>query len=212
MRRPRWEAPVQLTITHNFPEVQRALDRLHGAIRDQVLASTVNKTLDKARTQMTREITREFNVKSAYVRERLRIRRASGKGLITVEGALIGGRPGRRSANIIAFVEKTPTLAERRQREKGGTGRMLYVKVKRTGPKKPLPRAFIGNRGRTVFQRVGKERLPIEPVQVIDVGQMFNTRRINGAVVRAMKADFPVIFAREARFFTERFNRGGSGR
>jgi hypothetical protein len=200
---------MQLTIKTDFAGVETALKRLQDDIGKRALASAMNKTVDLARTQMTREIAGEFNVTSGYVRERLRVRRAAAKGLV-LEAALIGGKGGRRrSANIIAFVEKSVSLAQARKRAKAGTLDQLFVKVKRRGGKKPLRGAFIGNKGRTVFERVGKERLPIKPVQTIDVAQMFNTRKINAAVVRMIRQRFPEVFEREARFYVDRFNRGG---
>ena len=201
---------MQLSITTNFPQVQRALDRLQAGVREQALASALNKTIDQAKTAMIREITAEFNVKAGYVRERLRVRRASRKTQLAFEAALIGGgKAGRgRSANLIAFVESVTSLAQARKRAKAGTLNQLFVKIKRGGPKKPLKGAFIGNKGRTVFERVGNERLPIKPMQVIDVAQMFNTKRINAKVLQLVRTKFPEVFAREARFFTDRFNRG----
>ena len=201
---------MQLTISTNFPKVQAALDALQADVRDRALASAINKTLEQAKTGMVREITAEFNVKAAYVRDRLRIRKAFFKARFEIEGSLIGGKAGaKRSANIIAFVERVVTLAEGKRRAKAGTREQLFVRIKKGGPAVPLKGAFIGNDGRTVFERVGKSRLPIKPVQVIDVAQMFNTRRINAKVVQLMRDKFPDIFAREARFYTDRFNRGG---
>lgn len=202
---------MQISINLNFPEVQRKLDALQRDIGQRALSSAVNKTLALAKTQMIRGIAAEFNVTAAYVRERLRVRRATAKGGVVIEGSLIGSRAGGkgRSANIIAFVEKKTSLADARRRRKAGTLNQLFVKVKRRGAAKPLKGAFIGNNGRTVFERVGKERLPILPKQVIDVPQMFNTKRINSAVVAALKTKFPEVFEREARFFVDRFNRGG---
>jgi hypothetical protein len=213
---------MQLSIKTNFPAVQAALDRLQADVRDRALASAMNKTIDQARTGMVREITSEFNVKAAYVRERLRVRRASAKGRFAIEASLIGGKGGRgRSANIIAFVEGVVSLAEGKRRAKAGTQNQLHVKVKKGGAKKPLKGAFIGNKGRTVFERVegqqmssrpgplNKHSQAIRPVQVIDVAQMFNTKRINAKVVQLMRDKFPAIFTREARFYTDRFNRGG---
>jgi Prophage minor tail protein Z (GPZ) len=202
---------MQLTIKTNFPQVKASLDRLHKGVADAALASAMNKVVDQARTKMIREITAEFNVKGAYVRDRLRVRRARAKGQFAIEAALLGGKgDGRRAANIIAFVESFTTLAEGKRRAKAGTQQQLFVKIKRLGPKKALKGTFIGNKGRTVFERVGKGRLPIKPVQVIDVPQMFNTKRINAQVVDLMRAKFPTIFAREARFYIDRFNRGGA--
>jgi len=197
---------MKLSISHNFPDVQKALDRLHKDVATRALASAVNKTVAQAKTQMGREITAEFNVSAAYVRQRLRIRRAAFRqGRFGIEAALIGGDGIKRSANIIRFVEKKVSLAEGRRRAKAGTQKQLFVKVKRKGGTKPLEGAFIGNKGRTVFIRTGSKRLPIKPVQVIDVGQMFNTRRINAKVVSTMRSKFPEVFAREARFYLSKW-------
>jgi hypothetical protein len=201
---------MKLSITTNFPAVQRKLEQLRADIGGRALASALNKTVDQAKTQMSREIVAEFNVKSAYVKDRLRVRPARFKaGALTLEASLIGGDGKRRSANIIAFVEQRVSLQEGRRRQKAGTLNQLFVKVKRTGQKKPLGAAFIGNKGRTVFVRQGKDRLPIKPVQVIDVAQMFNVRKINRAVVAGITQKFPAIFEREARFYLDRFNRSG---
>lgn len=214
-----------ISISTNFTDVQRRLDQLHEGVRGTALASAINKTLEQAKTAMIRGITSEFEVKASYVRERLRVVRASKKGgLFSIEGSLRGGSDRKRSANIIAFVERSVTLAQARKRRRDGTLGQLFVKIKKAGGKKVVrgkygQGAFIGNKGRTVFERVpgtkmggrkwgGKHGEQIVPVQVIDVGQMFNARRINSVVVASMKAKFPAIFEREARFFTNRFNRG----
>jgi hypothetical protein len=151
-----------------------------------------------------------FAAALGWVRQRLRINRARVSGAaLKLEASLIGGDGKRRSANIIRFLEKSVTLAQSRKRSKAGTINRLFVQVKRKGGRKPLSdKTFIGNKGRTVFKRDGKDRLPISPVQVIDVAQMFNTRRINRVVVDKLQAKFPEIFEREAAFFLARFNAG----
>lgn len=213
---------MQITIKTNFPEVQRKLDALQKDVRERAMASALNKTIDLARTQMTREIAGEFNVTAGYVRERLRVRRATSRGTLRLEAALIGGKAGaKRSANIIAFVERKVSLAQGRKRAKAGTLGQVFVKVKRRGGTKGLgDLRFIGNKGRTVFERrpgrqmqsrpgkLNKHSQAIGPVQVIDVAQMFNTLRVNANVIAFMRQRFPEVFAREAKFFTDRFNRG----
>lgn len=195
---------MQLTIASNFPEVDAALERLGEQVGRPALASAMNKTVDRARVQMQREIAGQYNVTVGYVRQRLKVRKAYARGQLNLSAELIGGDGKRRSANIIAFVERSVTLAQARKRAASGTLRVLRVKVKRGQPKL-LPGAFIGNKGRTVFRRVGKARLPIEPVQTIDVAQMFNTRRINQAVLRSIEVNLPAIFQREAAFYLTRF-------
>lgn len=184
-----------LTISTNFADVQRKLDALQADMRNTVLVRTVNKTIDGAKVDMGRSIRQEFNVTATYVRERLRVRKASFKaGRFNVEAELIGGNSKRRSANVIAFAAR---------QVKAG----VSVKIKRAGSRKVIKGAFIGNKGRTVFRRVGDTRLPIEPVRTIDVPQMFTTRRINSAVIRAIEKKLPAIFEREARFALSRFSK-----
>ena len=197
---------MQISVKTNFPEVARAMGQMQQDVAQRAMASALNKTIDIARTAMTREIPAEFMVTAGYVRQRLRVKRATGKGGgIRLEAELAATNRKGRSANIIAFVEKSVTLAQSRKRAKAGTQGQLFVKIKRKGAKKSLgPLAFIGNKGRTVFQRVGKSRLPIKAVQTIDVTQMFNTKRINGRVVAIMRERFAAIFQHEAQFAINR--------
>lgn len=183
---------MQISVKTNFPDVQRKVSTLHDDVRAKALTSAVNKTMDQARTQMVREVTGEYAVKAKYVRDRLRLKRASFKqGAFNIEASLSG--TGKRSANVIAFGA--------RQVRKG-----VSVKIKKAGARQIITGAFIGNKGRTVFKRVGAKRLPIKAVATIDVPQMFNQKRINAAVVTAIKARFPTIFEREANFYVARFN------
>ena len=171
---------MNINIRTNFPDVAAALARLEQSIASQVLARALNKAVEQARTQMSRQIRSEFNLTAGYVRERLRIKRAFAKGgQFSLSAELIGGDGRRRSANVIAFnARQLP----------GGVSVVI-----RKGNRKTIKGSFIGNKGRTVFKRVGKARLPIQPVRTIDVAQMFNTRRINAAVVAAINGKFPEI-------------------
>lgn len=182
---------MKIDIRTNFPQVALALQRVQQDIASQVLARTINRVTEQARTQMSREIRSEYNLPADYVRDRLRIRRAFAKGgQFTLQAELIGGDGKRRSANVIRFV-----------RGKGSTGVKVAI---RKGRAKEIAGAFIGNKGRTVFRRTTSRRLPIEPVRTIDVAQMFNATRINAKVVAAIEQRFPVVFERELRFALSR--------
>lgn len=197
---------MQLSVETNFEGVQRQLDLLAREVGDLALARALNKTIEQARTQMIRGITGEYAVTASYVRERLKIRKAFGKGGRLGLSAELSGSAKRRSANVIAFVERSVTLAQGRRRAKAGLAGRIFVQISK-GKRKPLgPRTFIGNQGRTVFERIGKPRLPIRAVQTIDVPQMFNTKRINQAVLAAVKGRFPVIFDRELTYALAQFN------
>lgn len=197
---------MKIDIKTNFADVQRKLEELRSDIGDKVRASAMNRTLEQARTQMVREITAEYNLPTAYVRDMLRIQRASLKmGSFMMQASLIGGDGKRRSANLIRFIERYVTLAQAKKRVKAGTLNQLLFQIKKAGGKKIISGAFIGNKGRTVFIRTGKSRLPIKALSTIDVPQMFNQRRINAAVVSAINTKFPEIFERELRYYITKF-------
>ena len=195
---------MQLSIKTNFPDIAKQLATLQSDVRIKALASAVNKTVEQAKTQMVREIASEFNVQAGYVRDRLNIRRASFMaGELGIEATLLGS--GKRSANLIRFMEKFVTLAQSRKRAKAGDLSQLRFKIKKAGGMRVITGAFIGNQGRTVFIRTTNRRLPIKALSTVDVPGMFNTKRINNKVVAAMKDKFPVIFQREAAYYTSKF-------
>lgn len=175
--------------------IRQVVDKL-AAVReelsDQVLARTVNRTVEQGRTAMSREIRAEFNISAAKVGEKLHVTRAQRTGPAAFEAVLYSSSAGgRRAINIIAFGARQ-------------TRRGVTVRVLRTGGRELLPGAFIANEGRTVFRREGKARLPIKPVQVIDVPQMFNTRRVHRRVRDFIEARLPEVFEREAAFALRR--------
>lgn len=189
-----------IAIKHNFPGVQRQLKQLHEDVALRATTSAVNKVLAQAKTRMSRAITAEYNIKASVVKEGLRVKGAVRKGgLFAIEGFLESPAKRGRSRNLIHFMAKQTPLG-------------VMVKVKRNGPAKLIRHAFIINKGNqyggTVMVRLGKQRLPIKSKQTIDIQQMFNAKRVNTLVVDFMKTKFPEVFANEARFFTDRFNRG----
>lgn len=197
---------MKIDIKTNFPEIQRRLITLRTDISERATASALNRTIEQGRTQMIREITGEYNVTSAYVRERLAIRRASFRaGTFRLSAELVGGSNRGRAANLIRFLEKSVSLAQARKRAKAGDLSQLRFQIRKTGGKKVIQGAFIGNKGRTVFIRTTDKRLPIKALQTIDVGQMFNQRRINARVVGLINSKFPEIFARDLKFYLEKF-------
>lgn len=184
---------MKISIQTNFPDVQRRLDLVRRDIGEKAVARALNRTVERARTAMSKQIRSEFNVDARYVRERLAIKRASFKGGAFSLSATLEASGRGRAANVIRFAAR-----------KSDTG--VTVKILKRGPRKNIRGAYIGNKGRTVFARVGKDRLPIKSVQTVDVPQMFNTRRVNAAVIAAINARFPAIFQRELAFAIAQFN------
>lgn len=185
---------VALTLKDNFSDVERQLAELHADLRGPVLVRSVNRTLEQGQTRMSKEISTEFNIGSREVKGRMRIIKANVRnGVFRVEGTLEVTSKRGRSLNLINFAAKE---------EKGG----VSVKIQRTGGRKVVRGAFIANKGRTVFQRVGATRLPIKAVATIDVPQMFTTKRVNKVVLQLLQDKFPEVFEREAKYYTDRFN------
>lgn len=189
---------MKLTIETNFPAVQRRLDTLRAEVADKALARAVNKTADQGKTAMSKEIRAEFNISAAKVKEKLFVKKATfKKGRFNIEAELYSrDRSGKRRAiNLINFGARMT---------KAG----LSVKIKKQGGRTIVRQGFIGNIGRTAFKRTGPGRLPIAPLQTIDIPQMFNTRRINAKVVKLIEAKFPQVFEREVAFALRQFNGG----
>lgn len=193
---------MALEVSYDTKAVQAMLARLPAELRDNAARQAANKTADKAKTEMKRQIAAVYNLKSADVGGALNVRAASAKANGTMSASLypttLSGSKKGRAMNVVHFLESKTTLGEAKKRGKAGTLSQLFFKFKKVGGKKTISAQgnksapFLGNKGRTVFRRTSRARLPIEPVQVIDVPQMFNTRALNKAVL-AKAADDLVV-------------------
>lgn len=188
---------MRIDIRHNFPDVIKKLDTLRDDIARQATSRALNTTIAQAKTSMSREIRQEFMITASKINQSLRINKANAyKGEVRMQASLESPAKRGRSLNVAAFGA--------RQTKKG-----VSIKIKRNGPRHLIPGAFMINDGKTVMIRVGPKRLPIKAIQTIDVGQMFNTKRINTKVQRFMFDKFPSLFDREVKYYTEKFNRAG---
>lgn len=214
-----------MNLSHNLPDVSRSLRGLREDIRNKAAARALNRTVEQARTAMSREIRAEFNMTAGEVNQALKIRKAApSTGAFFLTAELSSPTKRGRSLNLIRFVERFTTLAQYRKRVKAGEGGtqilrnggvvqkalQLRLKIKKRGQATTIKGAFIGNKGRTVFIREGDKRLPIKALQTIDVAQMFNTRRIRDAVLKHVDQIYPRILGREIKFYTDRFNASGA--
>lgn len=166
--------------------VQQELRRLSGREMDRAATMALNKVAAKARTEADRAIRERFAIASDQVRGSMVLIRAKQNGRDLVAVVEIFGSPTKRgrSMNLVRFLERSVTLAQAKKRRKAGTLTQLRFKILKAGGVRPIPRAFIlPVRGSPVFERVGKGRKEIEPMQVIGVSQMFNTRVIRSRVL-----------------------------
>lgn len=184
-------------------------------LRDKAMSAALNKTVAKANTEVKRAVTAEFNISSGDVAAALQIRRAN-SGNLQATLQIFGSRRKRgRSLNVVHFLEKSITMAEAKRRSKKGQlygigrgGRLLPVlgfKFKKGGGTKQIEGAFLANKGRTVFVRTGDKRLPIKPVQMIGVSQMFSAERIKQRVMDRIDRDLVVEMDRAVKMVLARF-------
>ena len=195
---------ITMTVKTNFPEFKRQLDGLRQDIADKVSVQTINDVATKARVEMKRAIGEEFNLKAGEINAQLNVKRASVKGY-NVEAVLqaFPSKSGRRAMNVSHFLAKV-TRAESKRRKAAGSTQQLGFKIKRNGGIVEIKGAFLGNAGRTVFMRTSRKRLPIVPVQTIDIPSMFNTKRINKRVIEFINQEFGTQFNRAMNRFAAR--------
>ena len=180
----------------NLPSVQRRLSKIGEDLRGKAAQMAVNKTAPKAKTEIKRAVSAEFAISQAEVAGSVFINQSKLAKTGKVEAIIdIFGSPTRRgrSMNVVRFMERSITMAQAKKRARqnklygiGTGGRLLPIlgfKFKRRGGIKHIDGSFIGNKGRTVFMRTGKSRLPVKPVQMIGVSQMFTTDRIKRRIL-----------------------------
>jgi hypothetical protein len=177
--------------------VQDRLRRVASDLQPKVLGPAINKVAEKARAEINRAIPQEFAVKASEVRNAVSLRKAR-SGDIEARITVFGSTSRRgRSMNLIHFlaaVQQAGKAIKKRgvkasKADLSALNRQLGFLIKRAGGLKKIDGAFVGNDGRTIFRRIGKARLPIEPLQVIGFSQMFSSRRISERVLAKIKAD-----------------------
>lgn len=192
--------------------IQRKLAGVSREMQAKVLQPAINKAADKARAEINRAIPQEFAVKAAEVRNAVSLRRASAGRVEAVIEVFGSARKRGRSLNLIHFLAAVQAVgraykvrgAKASKADLARLDQQLGFIIRKAGGVKKIEGAFVGNKGRTIFRRVGRGRLPIEPVQVIGFSQMFNSRRINQRVMEKINADLPVEVDRALRLLLSR--------
>jgi len=203
---------ISISIKTDIDKTVRELERIRRGIGERATVMALNKTAAKAKTEMVRAITSEYVIRASDVRPRMRVQRARRGRLTAVLDPFASVSRRGRSLNVVHFLERKVSLAEARRRRKAGTLSQLRFRIKKTGGPRTIKGAFIGNKGRTIFERVPgsvmssrekysgtKHAEGIRPVQTLGVPQMFGVRRISDRVVRRIRKEFPIEFDRAVR-------------
>lgn len=191
------------------------IDQIRRDLHPKVIQPALNKVADKVKADLARAIPQEYNVKASEVRSAVDVRRARSGSLEAVVTVFGSAKKRGRSLNLIHFLNSVQA-AGRAIKVRGGKGkksellalqRQLGFLIKKGGGLKKIDGAFVGNKGRTIFIREGKDRLPIKPLQVIGFAQMFKSRKIERRILEMISKEMPVeidraikmVLARSAR-------------
>jgi hypothetical protein len=85
----------------------------------------------------------------------------------------------------------------------------VSVKILKDGDRKVIKGAFIGNKGKTVFKRKGKERLPIKTVTAISPSQMISVKLRDKKIVEerkplnSLRRVLTFIYSKYKRYFLQ---------
>lgn len=188
------------------------LARVQRDLRPKVIQPALNKMADKVKADLARAIPDEFNVKAAEVRSAVDIRRARSGSLEAVVTIFGSSSKRGRSMNLIHFLAAVQATgraikvrgAKGKKSELAALQKQLGFLIKKGGGLKKIDGAFIGNKGRTIFQRVGRERLPIKPVQVIGFAQMFKSRKIERRILDTIAREMPIEIDRAIKMVLAR--------
>lgn len=191
--------------------VKAALAKLSERESDKAMQMAINKTAQKARSEVNRAILERYAIKADEVRNSIALRQANKRQRAMVaEISIFGSQRKRgRSLNMIHFLSVLSNQVKTRgsrvkRKEVGDLAGQLGFTITKSGGVKKIPGAFVGNKGRTVFRRVGDARKPIEPVPVVGVGQMFNFKGISTRVMQKIDADLLVEINRAVAFMVSK--------
>lgn len=181
-------------------QVQARLSTLSSGMQAKVIGPAINKVAEKARAEIARAIPETYAVKPAEVRSSIRLSKARSGSLQATIEVFGSARKVGRSLNLIHFLAAAQIAgkavkvrgARANKKQLSALQNQLGFLIKRGGGLKTIPGAFVGNKGRTIFIRTGKARLPIEPVQVIGFSQMFASNRIRDRILAKIKADLVI--------------------
>lgn len=205
---------MKITVdVRGLDEIKKKLSILKDSLKEKALSAAINKVAAKAQTEINRAITEEYAVKSGEVRNAMDLRRARKDKLEAVISVFGSASRRGRSANMVRFLAvaqaagmqfKTRGAQGIKKKDMAALKQQLGFIIKKGGGLKKIEGAFLGNKGRTVFMREGKGRLPIKPVQVIGFSQMFNSKKINKRVMDKIDAEFAIELDRAIKMVIDR--------
>jgi hypothetical protein len=164
---------LQFDVRADIREATKFLTDVQRQVIPAATARALDRTASNAKTVAVKTIVTETGLPTSLVRDRLTIRGANRNRL----EATLTANPA--APNLIRF--------NARQTKQG-------VSANAWRKRRVYPGTFIANQGRTVFKRVGKNRLPIKPIHGPSVPRTFIQREAQRAIEAIIAGRFVVNF------------------
>lgn len=188
-------------IREEFQDLDALRDKYNPAVVNRALNSAINKTKNKARTLVSREVRKIYNIKAAKLKAALNeiaIQPTKGKVNDVVIERVLSYTGGRISLINFGAKSKVVRVANKKGKKKLKRNAVTVLVKKTSGRKlvkgKDGRGAFIGvgnNFNEHVFMRETDSRKPIVKLWGLSVAEMVNTSKVLNEVDKLVKADLP---------------------
>jgi len=196
-------------------DVSGAINKLKSLpqkLQDKAIAAALNKTASSARTDMKRQISAEFDIKSSTVLDALTITKASPKATLIQAILQAKGKKNRGVSASDPSFDVRVILGSYMKRSRAGNwkrvtapdGGGVSFKISKRG-RKTIKQGFIHPKSPTqsVWQRIGGGD-QVRRIVTIATPGMFKTRRIYDKVVENTRQQFILETDRQIKRFTGR--------
>lgn len=164
---------LKVDVQMDMASLTRALNAIERDAIRPAAVQALNRVARTVKSRAVKAISAETGMKQASIRDLIAIRQATKLGLIAEVSA------SRHAPNLIHY--------SARQTKRG-------VSASAWRKRKVYKGTFIANKGRTVFRRVGKGRLPIKPVFGPSLPRTFINKTTHAVMTRTINERFPVEF------------------
>lgn len=172
---------LNISVKADIDSAKAQLLYLQNTTVGQAAAHALNRTAQQVRSAAVKEVAQRTGVKQKDVRRVLDI--------------TVRATPARLTA-VVQATGRTWNLIRlgARQVAKG-------VSYSAWGKRQLAAGAFLANKGRTVFRRVGKIRLPIEPLYGPSIPRSMASKAVEDAMRSIIGDRWPINFAADLRYF-----------
>ena len=182
---------MKLSIKHSLKGLSRRLDQQRKEM-PKVITTALNRTAGNAAVAVRRGISQATGIAVGKIKPRMALKKATRSRQIAILTAFA------HTPNLVRFASAAAIGASLKRKGKGLKAK-AWAKRARV-----FPGTFVANRGRTVFVRRGKGRLPITNVYGPSIPRSMGSKRVLRHVQEIIVRRWRINFAHE---FKRKFER-----